>query len=218
MSKLVAFSSALVALVALSDPGMGQEERERAQQTLESLPELESREAFVPGVQPNCPNPPADYPGGLDDQFGGSTDPVTTSPALAAFLASHPPTRQFDEIGADKLFGHSFQIKACRICAAQFEVRMQAAGTPQDWNDTITIYGNTINAAGLIWRAPTCPLPGPCPGTSGAAGTTVLTWYLPPLSIAMLNNLCCSGRSAWVNVVAQDDHAIDYVKLRIWYY
>jgi hypothetical protein len=209
---------ALVTLAAFNGLSVAQPAAERAQQNLESLPELESRQTFEAGVPRRCPKPPVEYLGGVVDNFGGGNDPVTTSPPLAAFLAAHPPTRQFDGGGISKLFGHSFRMKEnCKVCAVQFEVKMTAFGiaAPSGFgNDQIHIYSKTITSADLIWTAPSGST------GSGAPGTFVLSAFLPSApSIALLNqHIFTNAPGHWLNVVAQDDHAFDYVKLRIWYY
>ena len=215
MKKSITIVLALVAIAALSGLGSAQQQQDRPQEgRLENLPELRSIQTFEPGVAPKCPKPPVVYSGGLNDGFALPNDPVTLCPALAAFLGAHPPTRRFDQLGPDMLFGYSFRIReCCKVCAVQFEVRMRAAGTASDVNDKIHIYGNSITPSDLIWTAPTGVT-----GT-GAPGTTILTAYLPPASIKNLNDQIfksCPGLC--LNILAQDDHAIDYVKLTIWSY
>jgi hypothetical protein len=75
-------------------------------------------------------------------------------------------------------------------------------------NDKIYIYGKNIQASDLIWS-----------GTIGAGGATTFSVYLPPLSIAKLNNhIFNNAPGHWINLAAQDDHSFDDVKLRVWYY
>ena len=81
-------------------------------------------------------------------------------------------------------------------------------------NDRVYMFGKTIDAAGLIWLAPQGS------GGTGAQGSSVLTSWLTQSAITRLNNLMCSSPPGgyWINITAQDDHEIDYVKLSIWYY
>jgi len=179
--------------------------------------ELQTSETFEAGVMPHCPKPPVQYLGGVVDNFGGGPDPVAKSPEVAAFLAAHPalnPTRLFDQPGADKAFVHSFRMKEnCKVCAVKFEVKMRDFGDFSPPGDRIHIYGKTITAPDLIWTAPTGP------SGSSAPGTFVLSAYLPAASINKLNqHIFANAPGHWLNVIAQDDHAFDYIRLTIWYH
>ncbi|MEY2490834.1 MAG: hypothetical protein QOC70_2776 [Verrucomicrobiota bacterium] len=176
--------------------------------------ELQTSQTFEAGVMPHCPKPPVQYLGGVVDNFGGGPDPVTKSPEVTAFLAAHPalnPTRLFDQPGADKVFVHSFKMKEnCKVCAVKFEAKMRDYGDFSPPGDRIHIYGKTIDAAGLIWTAPTT-LTGP--------GTSAISTFLPTASITALNqHIFANAPGHWLNVIAQDDHAFDYVRLTIWYH
>ncbi|MBI3650177.1 MAG: hypothetical protein HY231_03945 [Acidobacteria bacterium] len=213
MKKLLTLALTVVALFILITPGLAQQETERSQQKTENLPELESRQTFPAGIQPKCPNPPVQYLGGAVDGFGGGIDAVTKSTELANFLLAHPPTRQFDEGGANKLFGHSFRMREnCKVCAVQVEISMKDQADFYT-NDRIYIYGKTITPADQIWSAPTGAT------GSGAPGTFLLSAFLPNSAITNLNQQIFNNAPGhWLNILAQDDHMFDYVKLKIWYY
>lgn len=176
--------------------------------------ELQTSEAFEIGVMPHCPKPPVVYLGGTVDGFAPPFDPVTKSPEVTAFLAAHPalnPTRLFDQPGADKVFVHSFRMREnCKVCAVKFEARMRDYGDFSPPGDRIHIYGKTIDVAGLIWTAPT-NLTGP--------GTSAISTYLPGPAITKLNqHIFANAPGHWLNVIAQDDHSFDYIRLTIWYH
>jgi len=220
MKKLLTLALALVALATLTGLCLAQQQAHP-----ENLPGLEPAQTFEPdgpppppGVFPNCclDGVVVQYLGGVVDDFLGGNDPVTTSPELEAFLNSVlPPRRQFDEGGANKYFGHSFQLREnCKVCTVRFEIKMRdedPGGLSN--NDTISIFGRTITAADQIWQAPTGS------SGSGAPGTTTLIATLPPASIALLNqHIFTNAPGHWLNIVAQDDHAFDYIRLTILYY
>lgn len=239
MKKLLTLAVALVALAAFTGLVLAQEEAapkkadvEKAavekkadvgrsvdaqnKVDIEVAPELESRQTFeVIPVMPKCPKPPVTYLGGLADNFaGGAEPPVVKSPEVTAFLAAHPaynPTRLFDQPGRDKVFVHSFRMREnCKVCAVKFEARMKDFGDFTPPGDRIHLYGKTIDAAGLIWTAPTS-MTGP--------GTSSISTFLPPPSIADLNkHIFNNAPGHWLNVIAQDDHAFDFIRVTIWYY
>lgn len=233
MKKSLTLVLALAAMAAFTGLGLAQEETAEPKKAdvekkadterrvdlkkvdIEVAPELQSPQTFDIGVMAKCPKPPVTYLGGLADNFaGGAEPPVTKSPEVTAFLAAHPaynPTRLFDQPGPDKVFVHSFRMReSCKVCAVKIEARMRDHGDFAPPGDRIHIYGKTIDAAGLIWTAPT-NMTGP--------GTTTLSTFLPPASIALLNqHIFANAPGHWLNVIAQDDHSFDFIKLTIWYH
>lgn len=140
--------------------------------------------------------------------------PTTMSPELTAFFKSRNlKSRQFDEGGINRVFGHSFKIKeSCKICAVQVEIKMRQEGGGQG-NDTIVMFGKTIDTAGVLWTAQKT---GPT-GTQ-SPGTVVMTEWLQPIVIKKLNDhMLANAPGYWINFIAQDDHAIDYIKVTIFY-
>jgi|GEM_PF-4553408 len=234
MKKSPTLVLALATMVAFTGLGVAQEQTAAPQQAaterkadvernvdaqqkedIEVAPELQSRQTFeVIPVMPKCPKPPATYLGGVQDNFVGGTEPVAKSPEVMTFLAAHPaynPTRLFDQPGPNKVFFHSFRLREnCKVCAVKFEARMRDFNDFTPPGDRIHLYGKTIDAAGLIWTAP--------PSMTGP-GTSAISTFLPPASIADLNkHIFNNAPGHWLNVVAQDDHAFDFIRVTIWYY
>lgn len=139
------------------------------------------------------------------DGFAGGIEPSIWSPELTAFF-SGKPTRKFDEGGADKLFGQSFRLGNCKVCAVQLEAKIKDEGDIPPY-DKIYVYGKNIAAPDLIWATTISP------------SITSFSAYLPPSSIAKLNqHIFTNAPGHWLNVVEQDDRNFDYLKVRVWYY
>ena len=180
----------------------------------------EDRQA-VPAV-PKCPNY-SEYVGGKADNFTGGTETTQLSPALQAYFTSHGVTptgttkpRQYDESGQDKWIGQSFSIKCCKVCRAEVEIRVRdLAGLSS--NDALYVGrapftpSQNVLAAGHIWDASRPTWAG---GTASPKTMTI------PLSPAALNNYIFSsdGCNVPIDILVQDDTAVDYIKLKIWSY
>jgi len=216
MKRLLTLALAFATLAALIGLGVAQQQKAGLNNPTGGLP-TPGQTAPPGGTIARCPQRPGvEYLGGVVDDFLGGDDPVTTSPELEAFLNSvSPPRRQFDEGGANKYFGHSFQLREnCKVCNVRFEIKMRDEDpNGLSDNDTISIFGRTITSADQIWQAPTGAT------GSGAPGTFTLIAFLPPAAIDLLNqHIVTNAPGHWLNIVAQDDHAFDYVKVTITYY
>jgi hypothetical protein len=157
--------------------------------------------------QVRCGGRPVIYTVGNTDNFAG-VDPATLSPALNTFFVGKP-RRNFDDGGPDKGFGQSFQLNACKICAATLELRIkdeQRNGLSS--NDAVTVgvapFTVRFGSLGPIWNS-TDPL-----------AKTILV----PLSAAALNSYIMTNVTGqwWLDVYLQDDTSVDYAKLTVWYY
>ena len=155
-----------------------------------------------------CPKPPVVYSTGTVDNFVVKEN-ATLSPALQSFFVGKP-RREFDDGGIDRGFGQSFQLNCCKICAATLEVRIrneQPGGLAN--NDGLTVgiapFNVKFASVGPLWTSSPTPL------------VKTVTVPLPP---GALNNYIMNSASCpwWLDVYVQDDTAVDYVKLTVWYY
>ncbi len=119
--------------------------------------------------------------------------------------------RRYDELGTNKkLFGDSFALGSCRVCAIQVWVRAKREGELDD-NDTL---GFDISDAVMPYNAVSV---GPyfAPMWSGVGSPHTFFAEIPG-SVA---NPEISGKTtAMLDVVSQDDTAIDYTRVLIWRY
>lgn len=165
---------------------------------------------------PNCKNY-SEYPGGTDDQFKLPPETPQLSPGLQSFFNSKgQKIRNYDQGGSDIWFGQSFFIKCCKVCRAELEIRVRSEGGLAS-NDAIYIGrapftpSSNVLAAGHIWDN-TRP--------AWAGGTASPKVMNIPLSPAALNNWINSadGCNVPIDILVQDDTAVDYMKLKIWTY
>jgi hypothetical protein len=169
----------------------------------------------------------------VNDNFSPPGNPLTLSPALAAY-ASGKPAKGYDDKSIDTWFFDSFKLRSCRICYATLEVSVKHeleqpidnnGGGHQEtgkslaltsfYNDNITIGGAPFSPSVLrvmsmdIWPPlnPIPPLTNPKPMTF-ALPTTALNNYLMYGSVP----------PGFLDIVVQDDTDVDYITLSVWYY
>lgn len=156
----------------------------------------------------DCRGKPVVYSAGNEtDNFVGP-QAATLSPALQAYFVGKP-RRNFDEGGKDKGFGQSFQLNCCKICRAVLEIRVRN----DDQNGLASNDGLAVGVAPFTVRfAPAYTV---WPSSSPLVRTISL-----PLNVSALNNyiMNSAGCPWWLDVYVQDDTAVDYVKLTVWYY
>ena len=139
---------------------------------------------------------------GIPDNFGGTAEATTPSPALAAFLIA--PTRQYDGTGCDKRFGESFRLCTCETCGAKLEIQVRRCSPGAGSNDGYTV--------GI---APFTPGKRVTDGLVWAAGDPLTKTLTIPLSAADLTKVLCGNKSQWLDVYIQDDTIVDSMKLTI---
>ncbi|MEK6299119.1 MAG: hypothetical protein AABO41_00230 [Acidobacteriota bacterium] len=213
--------SLILTILALSltlTPAMSAQQRSAVSAPADSI--QENRQA-VP-VEGKCQNY-SEYLGGKADGFAAPLDATQLSPALQAYFTSHGVTPtgttkpgQYDETGQDKWVGQSFFIKCCKVCRAELEIRVKNLGGMAS-NDALIVGqapftpSQNILASGHIWDS-TRP--------AWAGGTTSPKTMTIPLSPAALNSYIFNSRECNVpiDILVQDDTAVDYIKLKIWTY
>ncbi len=179
----------------------------------------EDRQAMP--VNGNCPL--STYAAGNADGFNLPVEPTTMSPGLQTYFINYNVTptgttkpRKYDEPGQDKWLGQTFFIKCCKVCRAELEIRVRNEGGLAS-NDGIVIgrapftQSSDIIVNDHIWDI-TRP---PWAGGTGSPKTMII-----PLSPAALNNYIFNskGCNVPIDIVVQDDTAVDYIKLKIWTY
>jgi hypothetical protein len=219
--------SLFILLVGLISPGIAQERINRQQQPSEIrrqettaqeekplIPELATSQEVNPealrvavprecaGIRPDVQTHD------VADKFAPPGNPVTLSPALAAYF-SGKPLKGYDDGRVNIIFADSFRLRNCRICYATLELGVRQAG--DIWtNDRVYVQGAPYSPNGVgfvyapIWN-PTTPNP------------KTLSFALPT---AALNNYLFSTATmpTFLDVFAQDDTDFDYAKLSVWYY
>ena len=154
-----------------------------------------------------------EYVAGIDDVFTLPTEPAFPSTEL---VTAYPPGpwRRFDQIVANRRFGHTFSGLPSGIVAAELEFRVRAHSDIPT-NDRLVLeflnpswaYGNSLaTLTGTTWTSGTeklitLDLDNLPPATSGVIGAT-----------SVLSNLSDGDLDMYI----QDDTAIDYAILRIW--
>jgi len=172
----------------------------------------------LPGPTGGCPGY-REYVGGKNDKFALPPDPTIQSPALAAFLATLPNKRQFDEVGPNKAFGHSIRLCTCRIARAELEIGVRAEQRGPNSSHTSSDSGNdslTIGEAPFTsgtWKRVYSDYIWP----AGNAGGNNQVFNIP-LSAANLNNWMINTPNGHLDFYIQDDTGVDYIKLKVWYF
>jgi hypothetical protein len=212
--------SLLLTILALSltlAPGMFAQQRSAVSATAADSTQEDRRAIPVNG---DCPLTP--YAGGNQDSFNPPVESTTMSPGLQAYFISNGVTstgitkpRQYDEEGQNKWFGQSFRIKCCKVCRAELEIGVKNLGGLAS-NDAIYVgrppfTGANLIVGGHIWDN-TRP--------TWAGGTASPKTMTIPLSPAALNNYIFNsgGCNVPIDILVQDDTAVDYIKLKIWTY
>lgn len=163
---------------------------------------------------------------------------MTLSPALAAFVTSHP-TKKYDETAADTWTADSFFVGHCQICEticeAEVEITYQSINGGDFCNDNIVIGIAPFNPGGVVIAAeslysPSCvigpaepvpsevfnkrPAPAPSPVSTSPSGKNVKRI---PISAWALQSLCATGGSFAIDWLVQDDTIVDSIKLIVHY-
>lgn len=157
---------------------------------------------------------------GSDDAFVLPADSVHRSPGLASYLSSRNP-KDYDDLTIDRHFGDSFKLDACliceQVCSAKLEIELQGTGG-LDCNDSIF-----VGQAGGLPVYSDSIYPGGCefaPGNDdmytqwkrSVVATSVRTI---DLDVKALQDLVCDLNYPWLDVIVQDDHAVDSLRLII---
>jgi hypothetical protein len=212
--------------------------RPPVQQEERQLPELASQEidpeAFRGKVPKQCKGiRPHVQTHDANDNFNPPGNPVTLSPALAAY-ASGKLAKGYDDKRIDRWFFDSFKIRSCRVCYATLEVRVKHELEKQIGDDTGIGHGSDKTAALtsfyndniIVGGAPFSPPPlkvlsmdiwPPLNPNPPLTNPKVMTFALP---VNALNNYLMSGSvpPTSLDIVVQDDTDVDYVTLSVWYY
>ena len=159
--------------------------------------------------------------GGVDDAFLLPADPVHRSPGLAAYLATRNP-KSYDDTTIDRHFGDSFKLDECLICesmcAATLEIELQGSGG-LDCNDSLfvgeagglAVYSQSIKPGGCEFQQ--------VPSDTYAFWRVGLleesTVRTIDLDVGALQELVCNRGYRWLDVIVQDDHAVDSMRLVI---
>lgn len=185
-------------------------QRERPIIEIQAQP-VSSEDARV-AVPRECGQKPEVQVHDVADKFTPPGSPVSLSPALTSFLASHNLTpKGYDDPRVNMVFADSFRLRSCRICHATLEVGVRH--TQDYWiNDTITAgvapFNNGSGAIFMhsgLWNQN---------GTDPNPNSPTFT-----LSTAALNQYIMTGSMPlFLDVIAQDDSDFDYAKLSVWYY
>jgi hypothetical protein len=177
---------------------------------------LNPPECKAEGCQPHTDH----YTAGVADDFSASNGPELPAPSgtLLDYIASiyaYPGSRDFDAIGGDRWFGHTFSglqpESGEYICGARLITRIGHGQTGLNNNDSL----------GLFFLGPD--------GTVGSSYGAALTDFginngssaLITLDLANLpgglNLLPEIAQNGWIDYVVQDDHAVDFARLEIDY-
>jgi len=188
-------------------------------------------------VTPECGVREEEFTAGTMDDFQGP-EPASPSPDLRDFLGQSGITSlgQFDEQLRNTLFGHTFSnlldpdLPDQMICAATLEIRMRPTSGDTD-NDTIDLrfvqnranFGSEGFDNEVVWRR----FLGPGQATDGIfnswdpgdpAQTLVLDLTALPqpdgTTISVIDQL---NQNGFLDILIQDDTAVDYVKLTVKY-
>ena len=144
---------------------------------------------------------------GLQDNFGGPSEPTTPSPALQAYLATHNGVG-YDTAQPNHHVGESFLVCPCEACGAKLEIRVRHTNPLDVWNNDNYTVGiapfassqNQVIATGQIWNGP---------------GDTAPKTITVALSGQALSKLLCGSKSQFLDVVVQDDTTVDWMRLTI---
>jgi hypothetical protein len=170
-------------------------------------------------ADPSCPFQTIQT-GGVADAFVLPADTTHRSPGLVTFLSTRNP-KDYDDLTIDRHFGDSFKLDECLICdslcSARVEIELQGTGG-LDCNDSIFI-GEAGGVA--LWSGPIYF--GGCFFYDDASfNQQYNVWRLAQspsttrtidLDVKALQDLVCNKQYPWLDVVVQDDHGVDSIKL-----
>jgi hypothetical protein len=161
-----------------------------------------------------CPSQPYfRYVGGDPDSFGAPADTSYTGTNLTAFMGGITTARtHYDTTTSDRIFGESFNLEDKRkVCYAMLQVGLDDLNGLAT-NDTLNIgraSGGTFSPfAGQVTH-PGAPGPGP----------VTRTWAFSAAGLTALSTITGSPNphDSVVDIYMQDDTAIDYMTLWVWY-
>ena len=161
--------------------------------------------------------------GGVDDGFALPTDATHPSPQLAGYLYTRFP-KDYDDTAIDHHFGDSFKLNQCliceQICSAKLEIELQGSGG-LDCNDSIF----AGEAGGFAVYSDYIYPGGDCSGPFGGNTDVYQQWRRAlsastvartiDLDVKALQELVCDRNYPWLDVIVQDDHAVDSLRLII---
>jgi hypothetical protein len=160
--------------------------------------------------------------GGVDDAFTMPADAVHRSPALSNYLATRNP-KDYDDTAIDHHFGDSLKLDAClicdQICSAKLEIELQGSGG-LDCNDSLF----AGQAGGFAVYSDYIYPGGDCSGPSGPSSDVYSQWKRSlttstsrtiDLDVKALQDLVCNLDYPYLDVIVQDDHAVDSLRLVI---
>ncbi len=143
---------------------------------------------------------------GTVDNFIG-IEATTPSP----YLLTLPLLRQYDQLGTNKqVFGDSFNLGGCRVCGAWIQVRARREGEIFD-NDTLS-FG--VSDAALPYN-PVTIAPSFAPMWTGQPSPFT---FFRVIQGSTLNPQMTSKTSPRIDITSQDDTAIDYSRVTLFYY
>lgn len=161
------------------------------------------------------------FTGGADDAFALPADPVHLSPALGGYIFVRNP-KTYDDTAIDRHFGDSFKVDQClicsQICSAEIEIELQGSGG-LDCNDTLfigqaggmAVYADTIHPGGCVAEVPDDIMERWKQSVTTSSVRTI------NLDVKTLQDLVCDLNYPWLDVIVQDDHAVDSIRLIVRY-
>jgi hypothetical protein len=151
------------------------------------------------------------FQSGIIDNFAAPTEPVSPSTGVLTWIANNyafPGSRPYDDATANRWFATTFSGLTRRgpICGATLRMQVRYLGS----NDTMGLWFTAPNgtAAAPGWGATLTSLGLPL----GGAGTISLNLASLPGGTNLLPTLNAQG---FLDVVVQDDSAVDYITLVI---
>jgi len=171
---------------------------------------------------PGCEPYSRAFEAGVDDDFdpGGGPELPAPSDALLNYIAqnySYPGSRDFDQIGGDRWFAHTFTGFAPErageyICGARLVTRIGHGETDLNVNDGLALWFLAPNgqAVGSGYWADLASF-----GIqNGSSQLVTLDLAHLPNGGNLLPDLIANG---WLDFTVQDDHAVDFARLEIDY-
>jgi len=164
------------------------------------------------------------FASGVDDVFssGNGNEPASPSPDLQAWIADNyaiPGTRDYDEGGSNRYFGHTFtdlEPIGGTVCGGALSLRLTCGGH----NDAIflqfTDENGDVDKTRWYQSLGASPIDSPCNGETA----TVLKLDLENLqtaSSASTNLLPAIAAHGFLDVLVQDDTMVDFVDLDLTY-
>ena len=180
--------------------------------TASAMPLLVAGSVPAFGGPPTCPDlPMVMFQGGDMDDLGGSFEVTSRSEELETRLPD-ALWKDFDDPAINRNFGHSFENLPAGITAIEIEVRALAGGDNDflHFHDSAmgpSLYAaqfSTFSGAGGTWNSFNNPNP--------------ISFFFDfanlPDGSSILADIAESRR---LDIYVQDDTAIDYLKLKVWY-